>query len=131
MFCYHHCHKLIVVKTQKKWIYLLLFCFIIETGSLTFIRNAAGKYISPLFFVMSSIVGIYIGSKLLLSIPIRPAASVLSIKKKPGLFIVYAAGFVVVIFLAWLWLRSLFNDYPLDPSYSDIIPLIHRINYRF
>jgi hypothetical protein len=119
------------VKTSKKWIHLLLFCFIIETGSLTFIRNAAGIYISPLLFVISSIAGIYVGSKLTLSMPIRPAASVPSIKKKAGLFIGYAAGFVVVIFLAWLWLRSFFNDYPLDPSYSDIIPLIHRMNYRF
>jgi hypothetical protein len=119
------------VKEQKKWIYLLLFCFIIETGSLTFIRNIAGKYISPLFFVMISIAWAYAGSKLTFFIQARTTAPAISVNKKIRLFIVYATVFAVVVFLVWLWLRSFFSDYPLDPSYSDIIPMIQRINYRF
>ena len=115
---------------QRKWTYLLLFCFIIETGSLTFIRNVSGKYISPIFFVIAAITGIYIGIKLLHLFPAQPAAPVFSIKKKAGLSVLYSAGFVVIIYLTWLWLRTFFDQYPLDPSYSDIIPLIQRINYH-
>jgi len=116
---------------QRKWTYLLLFCFIIETGSLSFIRNAAGKYISPVLFITAAIIGIYTGLKLLLLIPTKPVTSISSIKKKAILFIAYAAGFAVIVFLTWLWLRKFFDNYPIGPSYSDIIPLIHRMNYMF
>jgi hypothetical protein len=119
------------LKPQGKWYLLLWLSFILEAGSLTFLKTISGIYGSPLLFIIGAIGIVIAAMQLLRATPLPVLTNEPRVRQNEIIFIGYIVIFAALGFFGWLWLRSFFDDYPVDPSRSDIIPLIQKLNQRF
>jgi len=106
------------------------FCFLIEAGSVSFLRKYAGIYTSPVIFLLSSIFLTLFLLKIAKQRRNGPVTIEMQERSRRK-WVLIIPLFLLLVIAGWLLLRSYFPQYPIDPGKSDIIPLVRVLTHRF
>ena len=114
-------HK--VIQKLNTWSILFIISIIIEVLLLSHLKNRLGVYISPIAIILNNFLLVFAAFK------IKEQYSKGSLSKENNSIVVYVMYAVLVVGVGFL-LNNVFQNIPISPEISDVIPTLQKYNTR-